>query len=418
MTEERLSLLTGALEMHGALPALRSLRLQCEVTGVLSGLASAFSGGTSPQLQELGLYTNFTDIELQILAGVLEARARIPGCKRLECFQGYLGWLDNISLAARIRILRALLPSVQDLGQFKWRHGFEACFRKVQAPCLTTFAVRLEEVDEDEDRAVFSSNVLEAAPAVTRLQIRDFCARLHDAAVWHSISEALRHGALCNLLELEMEFCFGGDGNFQRVIHALAGSACSKRLLSLTFDDCGIDAGGVLVLADHLGRDAFPALKELRITNSPRITDVGVVALAEALRKPTQTMLTHLDLINVGMADDGMTALASVISEGRFDELDVLDLSGIMGLTNQGLIASARAIETKWLPVLGNFVLYALNDDQVTLLGISAIAHAVIKGCPDLTLIVLTNSGPGEDHHEMVLGMLEATGRKGKVSVG
>jgi len=61
------------------------------------------------------------------------------------------------------------------------------------------------------------------------------------------VAEALRHGALHNLLELEMEYCFAGDGTFQRIIAALAGSACSKRLLRLFFDRCEIKAEGVCV---------------------------------------------------------------------------------------------------------------------------------------------------------------------------
>jgi len=143
----------------------------------------------------------------------------------------------------------------------------------------------------------------------TKLQIRDYSATLRDAAVWQSITEVLRHGALHNLLELEMEYCFAGDGTFQRVIAALAGSACSKRLQRLKFDDCKIEAEGACALADHLGRDAFPTLKYLRISNSPSITDVGVVALADALLKGPQTIITNVYLIIVGMADDGMTAL-------------------------------------------------------------------------------------------------------------
>jgi len=154
----------------------------CEGTrGVLCELASALIGGASPQLQELSLTTEFDDSELEFLADLLEARARTPGCKRLERFEGYEGWLDEAPLPARIRILRALLPSVKDLEQFEWRHGFEACFREVQAPCLTTFAVWL---GYDEDRAVFSCSVLEAAPALTKLQIQDYSATLRDAAVW------------------------------------------------------------------------------------------------------------------------------------------------------------------------------------------------------------------------------------------
>lgn len=77
----------------------------------------------------------------------------------------------------------------------------------------------------------------------------------------------------------------------------------------------------------------------------------------------------------------------------------------------------ARAIETHGLPLLKEFVLRESDEDQVTLLGISAIPHAVIKGCPNLTQITLVNSGPDEDHHDMIMGMLQAAGRRGKVDV-
>ena len=192
-----------------------------------------------------------------------------------------------------------------------------------------------------------------------------------------------------------MTGCFAGDGNFQHSINALAGSACSKRLLRLFFDKCLIKAEGVCTLADHLGRGAFPALKKLRLEDDPGITDVGVVGLADGLLNPTQTMLTGLDLANVGLGEVGMTALSSLVYQCRFEQLELLNFSGNGGITSQGIVALARAIETRGLPLLKEFCLFEITDGHVTLLGISAIAHAVIKGCPSLTQISLMDSGPG-----------------------
>lgn len=62
--------------------------------------------------------------------------------------------------------------------------------------------------------------------------------------------------------------------------------------------------------------------------DEPGIRDVGVTALADALGKPTQTILTGLDLENVGMGDDGITALSSVVYQGRFEQLEFLFLIG------------------------------------------------------------------------------------------
>ena len=110
---------------------------------------------------------------------MLEARARVTGCKRYEF------WLDNVSLPARIRILRALLPSVKDLERFEWRHSFEACLREVQLPFLLFLALWL---GYNEELQVFSCNVLEAAPALVKLVIEDCTpASLRDEAAWQSI---------------------------------------------------------------------------------------------------------------------------------------------------------------------------------------------------------------------------------------
>jgi hypothetical protein len=70
------------------------------------------------------------------------------------------------------------------------------------------------------------------------------------------------------------------------------------------------------------------------------------VALADALRKPTQTVLTHLDLINVGR-------LSSLVYQGRFEQLQ-LNLSENRAITTQGIVALARAIETRGLPKLND----------------------------------------------------------------
>ena len=139
-------------------------------------------------------------------------------------------------------------------------------------------------------------------------------------------------------------------------------------------------------LADHLGRDAFPALVDLRFLENPSITDVGVVAL-----KAPQTFLTDLELCDVGLTDVGMTVVSSLLYQGCFEQLQLLNLSGNRGMTNQGIVALARAIETRGLPLLKEFSLFKSTNDQVTLLWISAIAQAVIKGCPNFTLCIYSD---------------------------
>ena len=119
--KERLSLLTGAFEMDGALPALRRLVIFGEHTrGMLPVLTKTLAAGTVSQLQELILQTNLDDSELISLAEMMEARTRNPDCDRLVNFEGGReGWFDKASLGTRIRLLRVLLPSVWKLPAFR-----------------------------------------------------------------------------------------------------------------------------------------------------------------------------------------------------------------------------------------------------------------------------------------------------------
>jgi len=62
--------------------------------------------------------------------------------------------------------LRALLPSIEELPQLTWNHAFEYCVLEKQSPYLLNFKVRLARHD-----IVLSEQVLEAAPALVRLEL-------------------------------------------------------------------------------------------------------------------------------------------------------------------------------------------------------------------------------------------------------
>jgi hypothetical protein len=142
-----------------------------------------------------------------------------------------------------------------------------------------------------------------------------------------------------------------------------------------------------------------------------------VTVLAEALLKSTQTCLRILGPKNVGLGDKGIAALASLDEKGRMKQLKLLIISKNKALTQQGIITLARAIEAHGLPMREEFRLRGLDADNVTLLGISAIALAVITRCPNLKRLSLMCSGSDEVYHEMVVGMLQAVGRAGEVAL-
>lgn len=154
LTLEESDLLAAALEKDEALPALKELDVGYLAPGGISKLARALARGTAPQLQILYFcLANATCENMDSIADMLEARARIPGCARLERFEG-IHWDRNVSVETLPRILRALLPPIVEFIYFDWSDAFEPCFREVQAPYLTSMEVSLE-----GNRGVFSSKV-------------------------------------------------------------------------------------------------------------------------------------------------------------------------------------------------------------------------------------------------------------------
>lgn len=60
------------------------------------------------------------------------------------------------------------------------------------------------------------------------------------------------------------------------------------------------------ILADLIGRGVVPVLEMLDIGVNPNITDVGVLAPAEAMLKSTQMHFVILSLYDVVMGDEGV----------------------------------------------------------------------------------------------------------------
>jgi hypothetical protein len=166
-------------------------------------------------------------------------------------------------------------------------------------------------------------------------------------------------------------------------------------------------------LADLLCKNAFPALKKLCVPRNPGIKDVGVVALADALGKATQTCLTHLNLASVNMGDEGIAALAYLVCEGHLEQLKVLYLSDNHDVSKQGIITLAQAIGTDKLAMREDFRMERLEPGKVTVLGVNAIAHAIVSGCSQLKSIFLSSSNlEDQTYIGVVRGVLSAAQRE------
>lgn len=319
-------------------------------------LARALTSGTAPLFQRLSLSLQGRKIDkaMESVADMLEARARIPGCKRLVCFESFEkdAWHASFSLDARLRLLSALLPSVTALQYFRWNDAFESCFCEVQAQCLTAIDFRLL----NYGGGGFSWKLFKAAPALTNVEIT--CSNYDpyvDKAALQAIIIALRHGLLPNLRQLFLSGCTLKRGASRNLMDALEESGCSKRLATLRLEYCEIGAEEMCALADLLCRGAFPALEYMDLSKNPSIKDVGIVALAEALLNAPETPLRMLDLFNLGMGDKGFAAFAALVHHGRLEKLIDLHLSGDVGVISQGIILLAQAIDARSLPSLKNF---------------------------------------------------------------
>ena len=154
----------------------------------------------------------------------------------------------------------------------------------MQASYLRTLNILLE-----DDVTVFSWKVFQATPVLVKIEIRSVAIEQLDAAALRFISTALRNGVLPNLQEIALGGCILGDEDIKDFTEALDVSGCAKQLVVLKLSDCNIKAEGLRALADLISRDGYPALKTLCLEKNSGITDLGVVALAEAILEATQT---------------------------------------------------------------------------------------------------------------------------------
>ena len=347
---------------------------------------------------------------------MIEARARLPECKRLEYFALQDGWcwFDEVWPATQVRLLRALLPSLKKLNTslkkfntFTWQNAFEPYFLESKAPCLEEFRCRIEDFGP-----VFSPNVLEAAPALLRIEVECGNSTIGGAAL-QAISAALRVGALQNLQVLKIKGCHCIDGEVRDFMDALGGSSCTTRLGALSFSGCEVDDDGMRAFADLLSQDGFPALKSLRFTYNWGITDGGAVALVNALLNATWTSLTHLILNCMNMGEEGVVALASLVEQDRLKQLKRIDLSQSEDITNRGLFLLAKGIGRRGLPMLETFLSAGLDTSKLTAQGAAAIAHVLINGSPKLnTLYMRPTDYDNCIYSSVIYGMLLAVGRE------
>jgi len=256
--------------------------------------------------------------------------------------------------------------------------------------------------------------VLEAMPALEVLKFEDNNNEINPcfgAEAFQPIIQTLyRRIGLQNLEKVLLQCRMSAD-----LLAAFESSRSAKGLVALVLR-CDIGVEGARALADVIGRNIFPALEMLLLYDNPRVSDEGAIVLAEALGNASRPFLRILDLVNIGMCDRGMSALASLVRQGRLERLEELNLSNNKGVTDNGIIALARAIEASGLPRLQHIRISKLDKMKVTILRFGAIAYAIIKGSPQLKSInVECNEQEAASLRTTIESMLRAAGRTASV---
>jgi hypothetical protein len=150
------------------------------------------------------------------------------------------------------------------------------------------------------------------------------------------------------------------------------------------------------------------------LSGNDNITDAGVVALADALLQTTQTLLTDIDLSDVGMGDEGIAALALLVQQDRMRRLECLQFCGNDDISNRGIICFAGSINMKGLPVLTSLFMSRLG--RLTAVKTGAITYAAINRCPSLRTFYLEGSGPdAKKNADIIKGMMQVAGRTGRM---
>ncbi len=425
---EQCVVLADALPLAGgALQGLEQLAIYSASEwekGMLPRLADALASEIAPLIWVLdfGPGGRVEDEDLEALAAMLETRAQLPACRGLEQVQLFEDWMDNFdelfSDAARCRLMRAMLLTVTELDEFGWAPEYEACFVEAPPPRLKTFQVS---VGGD---ATPSVAVWEAMPEIVEVSVsgmEEETDNLPDEmAGLGPLVAALNGGVtLTELRSLEVDMShlrdFGLDFGLDPLLRALAGAPCASQLTTLELGFYWAPAT-MATFADFIGKDKFPMLDKLSLTES---SNLCMNTLCKGLLAASHTPLTWLELTDVDMDDSGMAALASVVRGGGFPHLHTLDISHNEEVTDKGLSTLAQAVEEtgeRGLPTL--YEMRAQHLQSVVHCGFRVLASALINHCP--LLVSLDFVGADVDVEELgedLAEMLQEAGCSHRVDV-
>lgn len=415
IAREHIPTLAAAMRMPGALQSLEVLKLTPKSgwhTGMLPVLAEALTSDVAPSLRVLDLAGRpAEDRDLEAFAQMLETRAQLPACRGLLQLKWYRYTEFYIwGEASLCRLFPFLLPTMEEFGPVFWRTAYTACFVAVPAP-------RLKKFIHNHDGGVIPVEVWESMLGLEELQLQSSPSGGGVRDVINPVVAALDRGVAFQQLqklvlsELKLE-----APEWEQLLRALEGATCAAQLSTLSITRCQMCPASMTMLSKLLGQDAFPILKELRLSHG--ILEDGVAALARGLLAAPCTRLAFLDMQCIEASDVDIAALASLVREGHFEGLKHFALTGMPTVTDKGIFLFAKAVEDTGLPMLSKC---AVSDLQgLTAAGMGVLAHVLIKSCPKLTRLDLRCFGAnrrGRLNMHMLKEMVLAAGAKDRLHV-
>ena len=391
----------------------------------VASVARALAVGVAPHLRRLvikpfdeqwpgGFMTGLSTVTWSGLAQALEARAGgTPSCRGLEVLQLAAPWqphaldrrhdrradplprlLASPSCSSTLTELH-LGPHLPQALLDSLGHGL----RLHKLPALKVLAIGSGAVPYPPFLAQFRPVGLEltralgegAAPALQCLRL--VAVDLRGQAALH-LALAIERGALKELQELELPYCFLQPGDWAWVFQAASPlrSHGFPRLRVISLDHVlGLkEEAGPTALAHCMAEGGFPRLEALDLGSYGRhrenIDALQAVATALASAAPCTRSLSKLT-VNVG-GNDGVRILTSALARSPCPQLTDVYLGYNTAVDAEGAEMLARALEDGALPRLRKLCVGA--RDHLGSKGVGALMQAFRSGaCPFLEELTL-----------------------------
>jgi hypothetical protein len=301
-----------------ALPLLKELSLFGDwETGAFPMLLRGLSEGACPRLEVIDHlpipfrgHNAFDRCEtrevVKALVEMLEKRCALGTCAGLKKLDGM--WFDWTSPSDCIRILRAVLPTLEELPELEtWDFVVAREFYAIGGPYLKALDVMLE-----DDLYALASK----PEAFMRLQTLYLVVHNEDdhptsEPAIRSFSAALAQGAWPQLRCLSVQ-----DGDLGEGRQVLIGALIKRHGIrggleefhfSVELTDKDVDA-----LAEAFSKGCFTQLKKLSLAHNRTVTDLGAARLAKVLQHAP--LLESLELNSTGMRNEGCRAVAHAVA--------------------------------------------------------------------------------------------------------